>query len=58
MSETPQKVTTVNHGDPFNKGNNFYTFYCPECGKQIERQSGPVQKCEHCFTPVKFKYRD
>jgi len=31
-------IIIVNHGNVFKTG-NWYTFYCPECGVQIERDT-------------------
>jgi predicted RNA-binding Zn-ribbon protein involved in translation (DUF1610 family) len=35
---TDNNVSVVNHGDPFGKGSNWYTFYCPTCGVQVSNR--------------------
>ena len=36
----------VNHGDVFNIGKNWYTWYCPKCGEQVTPTVGIVAcKC-------------
>ena len=47
-------ATIVNHGDPFGHGTSWFTFYCPECKKQLDPQQ---QKCG-CGCSVEWKNKE
>ena len=48
------KVTTVNHGDVFNHGSDWFTFHCPECNKQLNPQQ---DKCK-CGCVIEWKNKE
>lgn len=45
-------VIKVNHGNVFNTG-TWYTFYCPECKRQIGRDNSE-HKCHWCDCVVSW----
>jgi len=42
--EYPVQMTYVNHGKVFGK-ENWYTFYCGECGHQVFKFAVKCEKC-------------
>lgn len=38
------QVKSVNHGNVFGT-ENWYTFYCPECGSQVVRETDTDNSC-------------
>lgn len=44
------EVIIVNHGKQFGH-DNWYTFYCPKCNKQLTRSDSP-KKCCDCRSEV------
>lgn len=45
------KVIRVNHGKAFGKY-NWYTFYCPKCGKILESKGD----CPKCREKIDWSY--
>ena len=48
-----KKPVIVNHGQIFSS-NNWYTFYCPNCNKQITREEVENKPCA-CGCNIKFE---
>ena len=51
--ENKMEVVSVNHGKQFGY-DNWYTFYCPECNRQVSSQQkkcecGGADVCHECF---------
>ena len=45
------KAIIVNHGNVFNHGKDFFTFYCSNCRKQLTAGN---EKCEHCNESAEY----
>lgn len=43
--QNPVNIKYVNHGDVFNRGHDWFTFYCGNCGTQIEVDTRDCEKC-------------
>ena len=50
INDNSKLVIRVDHGDVWKNGSSWFTFYCPECKRQLELKTD----CSYCKTKINW----